>query len=252
MKSQEAIAKPVMLVVGAGDYIGSAIAKRFAAGGYTVCVGRRNEEKLLPLVDSVKNTGGVIHPFRLDARDEPQVIQLFKNIEKNIGPLNLVVCNVGGNVKFPIRETTSRVFRKVWEMACFSGFLCARQAAEYMVPRKSGSIFFTGATASLRGGNGFAAFASAKFATRALAQSMARELGPLGVHVAHLIVDGGVDTQWVRDRIRENSGEQALANLHRDQLINPEAIAEAYWQLHHQHPSCWTHELDVRPFMEPW
>ncbi len=252
MEDEKSISKPVALIVGAGDYIGSAIARRFAEGGYSVCVGRRNKDKHQPLVDEVRGSGGTIHPFALDARNEDQVKAIFSDIENNIGPINLVVCNVGGNVKFPIRQTTSRVFRKVWEMACFAGFLCAREAADYMVPRKSGSIFFTGATASMRGGSGFSAFASAKFATRALAQSMARELGPQGIHVAHLIIDAGVDTKWVRDRIRDASGESALAGLHPDQLVKPDAIAQTYWQLHHQHPSCWTQELDVRPFMEPW
>jgi NAD(P)-dependent dehydrogenase (short-subunit alcohol dehydrogenase family) len=244
--------KPVALIVGAGDFIGAAIAMRFAAGGFAVCVGRRNEDKLEPLVKEIRASGGTAHPFRLDAREEDQVKQVFDEIETNIGPLDLVVCNVGGNVKFPIRQTTSRVFRKVWEMACFAGFLCAREAAEHMVPRESGSIFFTGATASLRGGSGFSAFASAKFATRALAQSMARELGPQGIHIAHLIIDAGVDTKWVRERILEHSGEEGLAALHPDQLVDPDAIGEVYWQLHHQHPSCWTQELDVRPFMETW
>ncbi|MBT6136975.1 MAG: SDR family NAD(P)-dependent oxidoreductase [Rhodospirillaceae bacterium] len=243
---------PIALVVGAGDYIGAAIAKRFAAGGFQVCVGRRNFDKLQPLVNDISSAGGTVHPFALDARKEERIVEVFAEIEKNIGPLEIVVCNVGGNVKFPIRETTSRVFRKVWEMATLTSFLAGREAAKYMVPRGRGSIFFTGATASMRGGSGFSAFASAKFGTRALAQSMARELGPEGIHIAHLVVDAGVDTQWVRDRIRESDGEEGLANLHPDQLVRPEAIGEIYWQLHHQDRSCWTQELDIRPFMEPW
>jgi NAD(P)-dependent dehydrogenase (short-subunit alcohol dehydrogenase family) len=137
-------------------------------------------------------------------------------------------------------------------MACFGGFLTGREAAKYMVPRNKGSIFFTGATASMRGGIGYAAFASAKFALRALAQSMARELGPENIHVAHLVIDAGVDTAWVRERIKERGGEDALDNLAPDELVRPAAIGEAYWQLHQQDPSCWTHELDVRPFMEKW
>jgi len=179
--------RPVALVVGAGDYIGAAIARRFAAGGFEVCLARRTVDALKPLADEIEGSGGRAHAFPLDARDEDQTCALFDKIERTIGPLDVVVFNVGGNVNFPIRDTTSRVFRKVWEMACFAGFLTGREAAKYMVPRGRGSIFFTGATASLRGGKGYAAFAAAKFGLRALAQSMARELGPKGVHVAHVI-----------------------------------------------------------------
>ena len=178
---------PVALVVGAGDFIGSAIAKRFARGGYTLCVGRRNADKLKTLVDAIESDGGKAVPFTLDARKEERIEEVFRTIENEVGPLEVVVFNPGGNVNFPITETTSRVFYKVWEMACFGGFLTGREAAKYMVPRGKGSIFFTGATASVRGGSGFAAFASAKFGLRALAQSMARELGPKNIHVAHLI-----------------------------------------------------------------
>jgi hypothetical protein len=188
---------PVALVVGAGDFIGGAIARRFSQGGFTVCVGRRNGDKLKPLVDEIAASGGAAHPFGLDARKEDQVVDLFAQIEAEIGPLEVVIFNPGANVNFSIVETTSRVFYKVWEMACFGGFLAGREAAKYMVPREKGSIFFTGATASLRGGAGFAAFASAKSGLRALAQSMARELAPKNIHVAHLIIDAGVDTAWV-------------------------------------------------------
>ena len=169
---------PVALVVGAGDFIGAAIAKRFAAGGYSVAVGRRNAEKLAPLVAEIEASGGRARAFALDARDEENVVAVFETIERDVGPLEVVVFNVGANVSFPVVDTTSRVFRKVWEMACFGGFLCGREAAKHMLPRRRGSIFFTGATASLRGGKGYAAFAAAKSALRALAQSMARELGP--------------------------------------------------------------------------
>jgi NAD(P)-dependent dehydrogenase (short-subunit alcohol dehydrogenase family) len=177
--AREADRQPrVALVVGAGDYIGAAIAKRFAAGGFTLAVGRRHAEKLEPLVAEIAASGGAARAFALDARDEANVQEVFATVEKELGPLELVVFNVGANVSFPITETTSRVFRKVWEMACLGGFLTGREAARAMLPRGRGSIFFTGATASLRGGKGYAAFASAKSGLRALAQSMARELGP--------------------------------------------------------------------------
>lgn len=238
----------VCLIVGAGDYIGAAIARRFAAGGFTVCLGRRNGEKSLALVDEINAGGGKAFGYSLDAREEDQVQERFAAIEKDIGPLEIVVCNPGGNVNFPIRETTERVFYKVWKMACLTNFLAGREAARCMAPRGRGSIFFTGATASMRGGKGFAAFASAKFALRGLVQAMARELGPEGIHVAHLIIDAGVDTAWVRERMRERGGDPD--KLPEDFLLNPSSVAETYWHLHHQPRDAWTHELDLRPFAE--
>ncbi len=160
--------------------------------------------------------------------------------------------NPGANVNFPLLETTERVFRKVWEMACYAGFLAGREAARLMLPRGRGTILFTGATASVRGGIGYAAFASAKFGLRAVAQSMARELGPQNIHVAHLVIDAGVDTAFVRERIRARGGEKALENLAADQLMKPESIADAYWYLHSQPRDGWTFELDIRPSMEKW
>jgi NAD(P)-dependent dehydrogenase (short-subunit alcohol dehydrogenase family) len=238
----------VCLIVGAGDYIGAAIARRFAAGGYTVCLGRRNGDKNAALVEEIQAAGGRAHSISVDAREEQQVIDCLSSIERDIGPLDLVIFNVGGNVHFPLVETSERVFRKVWMMACLGGFLTGREAAKHMLPRARGSIFFTGATASLRGGSGFAAFASAKFGLRALAQSMARELGPQGIHVAHLIIDAGVDTEFVRERLAAKGIDHS--ELAENTLMNPDSVAEAYWQLHQQSPDAWTHELDLRPFGE--
>jgi NAD(P)-dependent dehydrogenase (short-subunit alcohol dehydrogenase family) len=175
---------------------------------------------------------------------------VFEEIEREQGPLEIAVFNVGANVNFPVLDTTSRVFRKVWEMACFGGFLCGREAARHMLPRQRGSIFFTGATASLRGGKGYAAFASAKSGLRALAQSLARELGPEGIHVAHLVIDAGVDTAWVRERIRGAGGDPAA--LPPDTLMNPASVAEAYWMLHQQPRDAFSFELDLRPHRENW
>ncbi|WP_390914715.1 SDR family NAD(P)-dependent oxidoreductase [Pseudosulfitobacter sp. SM2401] len=234
-----------ILIVGAGDYIGAAIAKRFAQGGFTVCLGRRNGAKLAPLEAEIKAAGGVAHGFHLDARDEDDIALVFATIERDIGPLDLVIYNVGGNVRFGIRETTARVFRKVWEMACFGGFLTGQAAANVMVPRGNGAIFFTGATASMRGASGFAAFASAKHGLKALAQSMARELGPLGIHVAHLVIDAGVDTAWVRD-LKAKAGQ----GVQDGDLLDPTSVAETYWQLYHQPKDAWTFEMDIRPFKE--
>jgi NAD(P)-dependent dehydrogenase (short-subunit alcohol dehydrogenase family) len=245
-----AASSPVALVVGAGDYIGAAIGRRFAQGGFEVALARRHGDGLAPVVDAIRDSGGRAHGLSLDARDEDQVTGLFDRIEREIGPIEVCVYNVGGNVNFPIRETSSRVFRKVWEMSCFGGFLTGREAARVMTPRGRGSIFFTGATASVRGGSGYAAFAAAKAGLRALAQSMARELGPQGIHVAHLVIDAGFDTAWVRDRLRERGRDPAV--LPPDTLMNPASVGEAYWQLHHQPRDAWTFELDLRPFAETW
>ena len=233
-------------VIGAGDYIGGAVAKRFAAGGFHVYAGRRNGDHLKGLYDEIAAAGGHCTGRSLDARKEEDVAAFLKEADE-IAPLEVCVFNIGGNVNNPLLDTTERVFRKVWEMACYAGFLTGREAARQMLPRGKGSIFFTGATASLRGGNGYAAFASAKFGLRAVAQSMARELGPKNVHVAHLVIDAGVDTAWVRER---RGGD--AANLPPDTLMNPTSIAETYWQLHHQPRDAWTFELDLRPFGETW
>ena len=239
---------PVCVIIGAGDYIGAAIARRFAAGGFIVCLGRRNGEKNDALVAEIEAAGGKAHSYTLDAREEVQIVERFASIEKEFEPIEIVISNAGGNVNFPILETTERVFYKVWKMACLTGFLSGREAAKYMLPRKRGSIFFTGATASLRGGSGFAAFSSAKFGLRALAQSMARELGPENIHVAHLIIDSGVDTAFVRDRIKKRGEDPD--SLPADSLMDPKSIADNYWMLHHQSRDAWTHEMDVRPFAE--
>ena len=238
-------------VIGAGDFIGAAIARRFAAEGYLVFAGRRNGDKLEALRHQIEAAGGRIVTRSLDARDEDQVAAFLAEAE-TAAPLEVCIFNVGANVNFPLLETTSRVFRKVWEMACFAGFLVGREAARHMLPRRQGSIFFTGATAGLRGGSGYAAFASAKFGLRAVAQAAARELGPQGIHVAHLVIDAGVDTAWVRERMREREGDAVVAALEPGRLMRPEAVAEAYWALHRQPRDAWTFELEIRPFGEKW
>jgi NAD(P)-dependent dehydrogenase (short-subunit alcohol dehydrogenase family) len=238
-------------VVGAGDFIGGAIANRFAAEGYRVFGGRRNGDQLAPLKAQIEADGGRFEARTLDARIEDQVAAFMAEADAD-QPLEVAVFNVGANVNFPILETTERVFRKVWEMACYGGFLAGREAARAMVARGGGSIFFTGATASVRGGVGYAAFSSAKGGLRNLAQAMARELGPKNIHVAHLIIDSGVDTAFVRGRIAAAQGEAALENLPPDTLMEPASIGEAYWMLHQQSRDAWTFELDLRPFAERW
>ncbi len=233
-------------VIGAGDFIGAAIARRFAAGGYQVFAGRRNGDKLAPLVAEITAAGGRCEGRTLDARKVEDVAAFLAEADA-AAPLEACIFNVGANVNFPLLETTDRVFRKVWEMACEAGFFTGREAARLMLPRGRGSILFTGATASVRGGVGYAAFASAKAGLRAVAQSMARELGPQGIHVAHLVIDAGVDTAWVRQR-REQAGRPTAPG----DLMEPASIAETYWMLHHQPRDAWTHELDLRPFGERW
>jgi NAD(P)-dependent dehydrogenase (short-subunit alcohol dehydrogenase family) len=238
-------------VIGAGDFIGAAIAKKFAAEGFTVFAGRRNGEKLMPLLQEIESAGGRALGRALDARQEQDVTAFLAEADHE-APLEVCIFNIGANVNFPLLETTERVFRKVWEMACYSGFLAGREAARLMLPRGKGAIFFTGATASLRGGIGYAAFAAAKFGLRAVAQSAARELGPRNIHVAHLVIDSGVDTAWVRERIRAREGEDALANLDPSRLMRPAAVAETYWRLYQQPRDAWTFEQEIRPFGETW
>lgn len=237
----------VALVVGAGDALGGAIARRFACEGYTACVVRRTAEALAPLVEQIEAAGGRAIAFGADARLEEVMVPLVDRIEAEVGPIAVAVHNIGANVRFGIRETTARVYRKVWEMAAFSAFLTGREAARVMVPRGSGTILFTGATASVRGGAGFSAFAGAKHAVRALAQSMARELGPENIHVAHSIIDGPIDTAFIREQFPAIYARKAD-----DGLLQPAAIAEAYWQIHCQPRTAWTHELDLRPWSESW
>ncbi len=239
--------RKVALVVGAGDATGGAIARRFAREGYIACVTRRSVAKLEPLVAEIEAAGGRAHAFGSDARKEEEVTALISQIERDIGPIEVAVFNIGANVRFPIRDLTSRVYFKVWEMACFAGFLMGREVAKVMVPRARGTIIFTGATASLRGGSGFAAFAGAKHGLRALAQSMARELGPEGIHVAHSIIDGAIDTEFIRSNF-----PQRYALKDKDGILDPNAIADAYWMIHQQPRSAWTHEFDLRPWMESW
>ncbi len=236
-----------VLVVGAGDATGGAIARRFAREGYVACVTRRQLDKLTPLVERIRTEGGTAHAFGSDARDEAATAALFAQIEAEIAPLEVVVFNIGANVRFAVAETTERVYRKVWEMGALAGFLTGREAARVMQPRGRGTILFTGATASLRGSAGFSAFAGAKHALRALAQSLARELGPQGIHVAHVLIDGAIDTQFIAENF-----PQRYALKDRDGILDPEAIAESYWQLHRQPRNAWTHELDLRPWIEKW
>jgi NAD(P)-dependent dehydrogenase (short-subunit alcohol dehydrogenase family) len=233
------------LIVGAGDATGGAIARRFAREGYTACVTRRTADALQPLVERIRAEGGQAVGYGSDARDEAAVTALVAQIEREVGPIEVAVFNIGANVRFDVTDTTERVYRKVWEMGALAGFLMGREVAKVMLTRGRGTILFTGATASLRGSAGFSAFAGAKHALRALAQSMARELGPQGIHVAHIVIDGAIDTRFIAENF---PARYALKD--RDGILDPEHIADNYWHLHRQPRSAWTHELDLRPWME--
>jgi NAD(P)-dependent dehydrogenase (short-subunit alcohol dehydrogenase family) len=241
--------KGACLIIGAGDGLGGAIARAFARAGHTVCLTRRarNLEQLEALAGDIRAHGGVAHAFGVDARIESEMVALFDDIETRIGPLEVAVFNIGANVRFGLVETTARVFTKVWEMACFAGFLAGREAARVMVPRGRGSILFTGATASLRGREGFAAFAAAKAGLRAVAQSAAREFGPKGIHVAHVVVDGAIDGVFAR-----TNRTDVDTLLSEDRILKPDQIAANFVWLHGQQRSAWTHELDLRPWTETW
>lgn len=244
-------ARGVAILVGAGDAIGAAVARRFAEGGYTVCICRREAAKSQGLVDELKAKGHSIHAFSVDARQEAEVQKLFAEVEQSIGPIEVCLFNAGSNVNKPLIETTEKLFFKAWELACYAGFLVGREAARVMVPRGRGTIFFTGATASLRGGQGFAAFSAAKFGLRGVAQAMARELGPKNIHVVHLIIDAGVDSEAIHQRMKAAKGVDAR-DIPPDSLTKTSSIAEAYWFAHQQKRDGWTHELDLRPSVEKW
>jgi len=244
-------AQKVAILVGAGDAIGAAVAQRFAKGGYTVCICRRDAAKSQKLVNELTSSGLKIHAFSADARQEAEVQALFAKVEKEIGPIEVCLFNAGSNVNKPLIETTEKLFFKAWELACYAGFLVGREAARVMVPRGRGTILFTGATASLRGGKGFAAFASAKFGLRAVAQAMARELGSKNIHVVHLIIDAAIDSEAIHARLKAASGIEAK-DIAPDTLTKTSSIAEAYWFAHQQSKDGWTHELDLRPAVEKW
>ena len=236
-----------VLVIGAGDSTGGAIARRFAREGFVACVTRRTADKLEPLVEAIRAAGGEAHGFASDARKEVDIETLVAHVEREIAPIEVAVFNVGANVRFSLTETTERVYRKVWEMGALGGFLMGREVAKAMLTRGHGTIIFTGATASVRGSAGFCAFAGAKHALRALAQSMARELGPQGIHVAHIVIDGAIDTPFIAENFPERYAKKAEQGI-----LSTEAIAENYWNLHRQARSAWTHELDLRPWTETW
>ena len=241
----------VALLVGAGDAIGAAVARRYANGGFKVCIARRDASKSQALIAELTAAGADVRAYSVDARQEEQVQRLFADVERTVGPIEVCLFNAGSNVNKPLLDTTEKLFFKAWELACYAGFLVGREAARCMLERGHGTILFTGATASVRGSKGFAAFSSAKFGLRAVAQAMARELGPKNIHVVHLLIDAGVDSAEIHRRYKAQRGIDA-ADIPEDSLTKTSSIAEAYWFVHHQSKDGWTHELDLRPAVEKW
>lgn len=239
----------VAVVMGAGNGLGGSVAKRFAKEGFTVIVARRTKEKVQSLVDEINGMGkGKCYGYGVDARKEEKVIEWIAEIENKYGPIEFGCYNIGANVRFNITDTTSRVYYKVWQMACFGGFLFGKEIAKYMKKRNRGCIIFSGATASIRGKEGYAAFSSGKQGLRALAMSMAKELGPKGIHIAHIIIDGGIDSDFIRNMFKKNGMKLDKA----DMLLQPDEIANNYWHIYQQKKNAWTFEMDLRPYSERW
>jgi NAD(P)-dependent dehydrogenase (short-subunit alcohol dehydrogenase family) len=241
---------PTAVVVGVGAErgLGAALSRRFAAGGYHVLVAGRTPEKIERVVGTITAAGGSAEPVPTEVTRETDVARLFdRAMAPGAGrdPTDLVVFNAGNNQRTAFRDITAEHFEQFWRIGCFGGFLVGREAARRLVPLGRGSVIFTGASGSLRGKAGFAAFASMKGGLRMLAQSMAREFGPQGLHVAHVVIDGGIDGERLRSRRPEVVQERG-----EDGLLGIDAIAETYWQIHRQPRSAWTHEVDLRPFKE--
>jgi NAD(P)-dependent dehydrogenase (short-subunit alcohol dehydrogenase family) len=235
------------VIMGAGDALGGSIARRFAREGLVAVPSRRKIKPLGELVALIEAEGGQAEGIPCDARDEDAVISLFDRVENEIGPVEAFVFNTGAQHQSSILDMTAKIYRQVWESAAFAGFVTGREAARRMAERGRGTIIFTGATASVLGGANFASFAGAKHALRALAQSMARELGPMGVHVGHIIVDGMIDSEAVRSKFPDK-----VDALPDGGMLDPDHIADAYWAMHAQPKDAWTFEMDIRPSVERW
>jgi len=246
------MSKPSAIVVGVGAErgLGAAVCRRFAEGGYHVFVAGRTQSKIEKAVETIVSRGGSAEPVVTDATREDDVVRLFDRAmaaQEGREPVDLVVSNAGNNQRIDFRELTAQQFEDFWRVGCFGGFLVGREAARCLVPLGRGTVIFTGASASIRGKPGFAHFSAAKAGLRMISQSMAREYGPLGIHVAHVVVDGGIAGDRLLSRIPERIKERG-----EDGLLAIEAIAETFWQIHRQPHSAWTQEVDLRPFKEPF
>ncbi len=240
--------KAVVIGVGPEAGLGAALCKRFAREGHHVFVAGRTKQQLEGLAESIVAAGGKATAVTADATHEADVLRLFDSVDAaSGGPLDLVVYNAGNNQWGSLREMDAQLFERVWRVCCLGGFLVGTEAARRMLPNGAGTILFTGATASIRGRPPFGAFASAKSALRSLAQTMARDFGPEGIHVAHVIIDGGIRGDKILKRAPEYAEQKG-----EDGMLDIDAIADTYWHLYSQHRSAWSHELDVRPFKESW
>jgi NAD(P)-dependent dehydrogenase (short-subunit alcohol dehydrogenase family) len=244
------MSKPSAVVVGVGAErgLGAALCRRFAQGGYHVLVAGRTAAKINKVAETINSAGGSAEPIATDATLEQDVVRLFDRAMApgdGFEPADLIVSNAGNNQRIDFRELTVQQFEDFWRVGCFSGFLVGREAARRLVPFGRGTVIFTGASASVRGKPGFSHFSAAKAGLRMISQSMAREFGPLGIHVAHVVVDGGIDGDRLRSR-----GAALIKERGEDGLLGIDAIAENYWHIHHQPRSAWTQEIDLRPFKE--
>ena len=237
--------QPVAVIAGVGEGLGYALGRRFAKAGFNVALVARNAERLARLAKDIERAGGQAFAAPTDVRAEEEVIALFDEIEAEHGAVEVAVYNAGANFRASILETPADMFQKIWKLGCYAGFLFGREAARRMLPRSKGRILFTGATASVRGASHFSAFAAAKGGLRQVAQSMARELGPRNIHVAHVVIDGMIDTVAVRARFPER-----LKEMPENAMLDTDAIAETFYAIHAQTPSAWTFETDLRPFAE--
>lgn len=239
----------IVVGVGAEQGVGGAVCRKFAAEGYHVYVAGRTEAKIAKVVDSILKSGGSAEAVTTDATKEDQVAALFDRAFSPTGrdAPDLVVFNAGNNKPVPFRDVSVELFEDFWRVGCYAGFLVGREAARRLVPIGRGTVIFTGASGSLRGKAAYGHFAAAKAGLRMISQSMAREFGPHGLHVAHVVIDGGINGDRLRAlqpiRVTEK-GETGLLSI--------EAIALTYWQIHRQHPSAWTQEIDLRPSIEPF
>jgi len=240
----------VVVGVGAERGLGAALCRRFAAEGYHVLIAGRTAEKIEKVARTIRASNGSAEAVLADTAQEPEVMRLFDRAmapDAGRDPVDLVVFNAGGNQRIDFREMSAGQFEQFWRTGCLGGFLVGRETARRLVPLRRGTLIFTSATASLRGRPGFAGFAAAKAGLRMIAQSMAREFGPHGLHVAHVIIDGGIDGDRLRSRVPE-----VVRQRGEDGLLDIDAIADVYWHLHRQPRSTWTHEIDLRPFKEPF
>jgi NAD(P)-dependent dehydrogenase (short-subunit alcohol dehydrogenase family) len=244
------MSKPTAVVVGVGAErgVGAAVCRRFAREGYHVLVAGRTPAKIEQVVKTITAAGGSAGAVQIDATREADVVALFDKAMVPGGgrdPADVVVFNAGNNQHIPLREVDAKLFEDFWRVGCFAGFLVGREAARRLAPLGRGTVIFTGASGSLRGKSGFAQFAAAKAGLRMISQSMAREFGPLGLHVAHVVIDGGINGERLVSR-----RPQLLQERGADGLLDVDAIAETYWQIHRQHRTAWTQEVDLRPFKE--